>query len=128
MTDLGRREFLGAVAVAPLTGGALVTDMQRKVGLTGIVPGMSGASGAVASGSGQLRFSNFLKFARHQEPQWRQESSYINCLDPDLASMHLPLATLFRMQKARNYERIKADRKTWFERQMEAAGFVQIWG
>lgn len=56
-----------------------------------------------------------------------QRSRYIDGFDADIISLHCPIATKVRMQRARNYDRLLEERKRWFKNSLNFNGVVQWW-
>jgi hypothetical protein len=121
-----RRAFLRGAVLAPAAAQMALKDAAAKVSGSAAVSMAQPTVEAAISG-GQLTFTNFLKYALHNEHAWRKQANQVTHLDPDLLSMHLPLTTLFRLQRARNYERIKAESKISFARVLQMNGKVQQW-
>lgn len=126
-----RRAFLGKLVAAPVVGSGFVKDAQaRLAGIQGVGATSSAAmnSEAPVVGEGCLKFSDFSTWWRDiGMQQVRREAASITIIDPDLAVMQLPLTTKFRIQRNRNFDRLKADKQSWFRQRLGASGIVEWW-
>lgn len=125
-----RRAFLGGLALAPMTGRAAMKEVAARVAGSSAALMASNAAevaGVGLASSGPLKLTSFLKYALKRERDWQRQARNVTQIDPDLLSMHLPLTTLFRMQRARNYERIKEDEELNFKNIVARDGSFSFW-
>ena len=125
--DEGRRSFLKKAAAAPVAGAVAASAVSTElagVGATGLGIGSDGRVPGNMCG-GQQSFTSFAKwFSAGGDREIRENAKNVYSLDPDLAESRLPLQHRFRVQKKRNYERIMAERKSWFSRLLLRNGSV----
>lgn len=129
MKMLARRSMLRGLAAAPAAA-VMVAEQMKVAGIGGALGGNMGSNGYpgdAPAASGPMRFTNFASWFKKFEPRLREEAKHVHSLDPDLAMMHLPLPTLVRMQRARNYERIVADRQRTIEEKLSLKGLIEWW-
>lgn len=107
MTEMKRRGFLGAMLAAPIAGKEVMAQASKQLAPV-------------------LR--KFADYAMKSDHQWRRRAANVTIIDPDILSLRLPVATMFRMQKARNYERIKAEEEFSFSRIVRRDGQFSFWG
>lgn len=126
---MNRRNFLGRLALGPVAGQVAIKNAAARLADTGIAPLPSPAGYAevaAQSASAPLKLTSFLKYALKREAEWRHRARHVHTLDPDLLSMHLPLTTLVRWQRERNYERIKADEELNFNNVVKQHGHFEF--
>lgn len=124
--NIGRRAVLRGLAAAPLAGAAIA----QKMAAAGI--GMSAAPMQTleeqtlliseAKGPAFRTFEDWMQKFGVQVID--QESKYVSTLDPDLTGLHLPLPTLIRMQRRRQYERALKSRRAWFSNLLKTKSVV----
>lgn len=129
---MNRRRFLRGLAAAPAVGQVALKEVAAKVAGSTIAPlsnveGYANSAPSV-SDAAPLKLTSFLKYALKRESDWRNQAKHVTALDPDLLSMHLPLTTLFRWQRERNYERIKAEEELNFKNIVKQHGHFTWWG
>lgn len=128
--NLGRRGLLKLMGVAPAAAGSMAAAAATQAAGFA-VPGLSAAASLGTAPQPSFRsgkaFTTFLSFLKDQEAEWREQSKNVQTVDPDIASMRLPLATKCRMQAERNFERRKILESNWFERHLARDGEVRIW-
>ena len=122
---IGRRSFLRILGVAPVAAPAAVkaatSEIVASQSLTGIsaLPGMAAASvetwGEGGSSGWDLEkkaLSALVKgsWPAHVDERIRRDAREVRCLDPDLvANRSMSLSTKVRIQRGRNYVRMKAE-------------------
>ena len=122
--DSTRRKLLQLAAVAPVTAGSLMGAAKQQLsnmGMAGYGNKVCGYDMQDAPGKPKI-FTDFAKWAIGERDSWRRQARDVHSLDPDIACMHIPLATAIRFQCQRNYERIEAEQKSWFERMLADNG------
>lgn len=137
MKLFGRRQILKGIAAAPLAAPAAAEAMKLQLMVPGasVLGGLSQGKGNyvdVASHgtehTGPIKFWDFASWLkRYGERQILGEARAVHGLDPDIIEMRLPLATKVRMQRGRNYERLLAHKKDWFDLAIQERGFMEWW-
>jgi hypothetical protein len=125
-----RRNFLTSMAIAPVAGQKALADAaSRLAGSSGlaVLGGNSVVEPGGLAGGGPTVVKDMADFLLKRTPSWKARARYIHSVDPDLLALHLPLATLFRMQRERNYERIKADEEMSFTNTIKRFGKFEFW-
>lgn len=133
---MNRRAFLRGAAAVPAAGAAIAaqaTQMAQAGMLAeggGLVSGMSLHGLAVpAAPSGGIKIFSFLQWLKEGgERELRASARNIHGLDPDLLAMQsLPFATKVRIQRQRNYERLKDERRGYVEDRLRRDGGSFEW-
>lgn len=125
MKSMGRRKFLRVASASPIAARLAGADMAMqmtgvKVGKDVSVPYRGGPEPQK-----MFDFSTWLRSGRLNT--LKERSKRITFIDPDLASLSLPLTTLTRIQCERNLQRMVAEEKNWFEQKLKKAGFVEVY-
>ncbi len=123
--DPVRRKFLGVAAIAPVTAGELFRKAANKLPANDLGELRTDAPGYSPDIAAPARFTDFAKWAFKQEKHWRKNAKDICCLDPDIASLHVPLATAYRMQAERNYQEIIERNKDRFFNAIKKHSFFE---
>lgn len=124
-----RRFFLKGLAASPTVAVTLSEQVKMQAAGLGIPPlGGFQSPGVLPPSAAPLKFLSFRDWLPTGIAAAKQEAQYISYIDADLVERRLPLVTKVRLQRARNYERILADKQTWFEKQIKQFGFVDWWG
>lgn len=126
MVDESRRRFLGVAATMPLAAGDIATRTAQRFMPVGATVGMA-AAGEPNSLASRKIVKTFSQLLGLSETRWRREARHIHMIDPDLASMHLPLATVFRMQAKRNYHRIVEENRKSLLEKVARGEAVEVW-
>lgn len=137
---LGRRGLFRRMGIGALLIG---TAPQEVAKLAGIGPSMvlpllpSAVNAASAAGvTGQaINAAKVFNLASDFSGWWKEfgkvraweHSAFVQNLDADIAGFRLPLGTKLRMQRERNYSRIKAHMRADFLRQVLRGSFHE-WG
>lgn len=128
--NIARRGLLRVLGAAPVAAKMMADEAAaRLAGLAGgtVAPALLPSPGGI----GNTKPRSYLNFGQWFEEighdQLREEASYVQSLDPDLAAMQLPLCTKVRMQRARQYSRYLEGRKRWFNRSILFKGVVEWW-
>ncbi|HDZ73699.1 MAG TPA: hypothetical protein ENH55_13220 [Aurantimonas coralicida] len=126
MTPLTRRMALRAFAAA-FVSAPVVAEAQKRAMV--LAPGISNEGiEPPSSDNERLTFTDYASwFSRVGHAEITRQASYIHGFDGDIIDFHLPMVTKVRMQRARNYERILAERKRWFVKKIGLKGFVNWW-
>lgn len=130
--NLARRGILKLLGAAPAVAAAAPALATQAAGLA--VPGLMVSGGASvglpinATGPSPRRtITSLASFVLDQEKTWRSKAKDIHRVDPDIASMRLPLGTKCRMQAERNYEKIRQRESDWFLEVLGSEGQVRVW-
>ena len=123
---IGRRSFLKGAAAAPAVASAVAQHTAAQAQNLALGGGQGGVAQPFAN-----RPTNFVSFIKWfqdvGEAAIRAEARVFQTVDADIIEMRLPLATKVRMQRARNYKRLLAERRTWFDRTLNREGKVEYW-
>ena len=131
MRRITRRAVLRGAAAVPIVGP--MVEQHINMQLAGLTTGLGGggdAEGACDSPELQRVFREFATwFTEVGDKMIREQARNVHMLDPDIVEMQSPaLWAKIRMQEKRNYARILADKKNWFERTILRQGLVKHWG
>lgn len=131
---MDRRALLKLIGVSPVA--ATVAAQQGAAMLTGrglgAVTGLAGVGGvadvAPSASSGPVRFTDFFSwFKEIGRAEIERQAKYVDGFDADIVARHLPLATKVRLQRERNYARIKEERRQDIEKRIGLRGFAEWW-
>jgi hypothetical protein len=118
------------MAAAPVAGRAIAEDFIHQ-GARNLVYGTVAGSGLggqpVAEAGRARRFLDFGawygKHGKHRQEEIAEGLGW----SADILALHLPLASLERMQRARNTVKAKELLRERFRRSMSLRGFVEEW-
>lgn len=129
MTLISRRAVLKGAAAVPVGAHLVAQDMKLRMAGLNVVGFSEGGCDEVAGGNQAQKFTSFVRwFKEVGEESLKRRAKEFRSLDPDIVEMCSPsLQAKMKMQERRNYRRILADKKDWFERQMSLKGFVNWW-
>lgn len=68
-------------------------------------------------------FSNFMNEFGLREV--KEQSNFVDKIDPDILCLNLPLVTQVRMQRKKNYEYLIKSKQDWFTRMLKRYGKVE---
>lgn len=125
MGDVARRGFLRGLAAAPL--GAHVAAEQAKAAMLGAASGSVGMAGAPVAAAAPMKLTSFASWLKLAEGPLRRDAKRFQGFDADILEMRLPLVTKMRMQSERNYQRMLAEKREWFDSRLSLKGFVEWW-
>lgn len=132
MKDLSRRFFMRAMGAVP--GAAVAMDLQAKAAAhgVGLLPPVSNLL-AVPAGTGNSGPDRFVDFAEFWKKFGRESTEerarHVSHFDPDiLALVSVALPAKIRMQRARNFERLKVEQEKDFLTRVARNGHFQWWG
>lgn len=127
--SVGRRLFLRGMAMAPAVAKMMapaVTNAALHSG-AGVGPNLPYSGAEVApsiAGDSSVEITSFAEWLKlGGEEALRREAQQVRGFDADLLSMRLPMATLVRMQRARNEKTIYEQHKKAIERRLMSGAF-----
>lgn len=132
---IGRRQILKAIGISPAAAAVVLPALEASAAGIGVGAASTfgnsigaGALGQPPSGPSPIKILNWASWLKRVgDEQFREQAREVRNLDADIAAMHLPLNTKVKWQQERNYLRIVANSKSWFDRQLERQGFVEHW-
>jgi len=118
--------MLRGMAVAPVVG-AYAAE-QAVSGSSYPLPLSGGAETARLSAGSASTFRTFAKWWTDIGKNLiKEQAKNIQGFDADILTLHCPLATKVRYQRARNFERLLKEREGWFDATMKHSGKVTWW-
>lgn len=128
--SLTRRSVLKGLAAAPVA--VHTAANQAAAQLAGVsISGLSAVGAGEPMPEDRARQVVFRKFEdwlrNHGEKSIRDQADIVEALDADLSILRLPITTLIRMQRRRNYARLLDDQRDWFDKLLARDGKVTQW-
>ncbi len=128
-TKLGRRQVLKGIVAAPMVSAyaaeQMVANNARAIPLNSLGGGMQPE---VATGQGPSTYRTFAQWwTKAGKDMIKDEAKHISGFDADILTLHCPLATKVRYQRAKNYERLLNERESWFAKTLKQNGKVTWW-
>lgn len=128
MRPISRRAVLRGAAAVPVAGPLVAQDLKMRMAGLGLTP-PPGPPREVGGGR-WLEFTDFAKwFTKFGDEEIRKAAKNVTHLDPDLIEARSPtLQAKVKMQEKRNYARILAEHKRWFDKEISFNRVVKVWG
>lgn len=110
---LGRRGLFKRLGVGALLIGASPQEIAKLAGVgpSMVLPALTGTASLGKAVNAARVFTTASEFSTWWKEFGKrsayEQAAYSRDLDPDIAGFHLPLGTKLRMQRDRNYSRIK---------------------
>lgn len=126
MRPISRRAVLRGAAVVPVAGPLMAQDLNMRLAGLELI---STPDRAREVGDVGWEFTDFAKwFTKIGAEEARREAKNVTYLDPDIVEMRSPaLWAKMKMQEKRNYRRILAEQKQWFDWQISLHRVVKVW-